>query len=195
MAGRNFGSRSTGYLVGLVVLALSACASSSTHERAPSDEKSESNLDDHTAGVPDDADAKEAPKPVDNVRQSAGDAKRSDDAPPNQGDDVHAVLQLTVDDTELDQYLKLGEPGRFPLKIAGSAVPQGIELVKATKPVVVTSPPSSKKDPVLVVTEIDIKGTDATVSYRYDVEGIHGTAYLKKTPHGWELTRSRIVEH
>ena len=81
-------------------------------------------------------------------------------------------MQLTVDDAELDQYLKLGEPGRFPLKIAGSAVPQNIELVKATKPVVVSSPPSSKKDAVLVITYIAIKGNDATVSYRYDIEGI-----------------------
>ena len=74
-------------------------------------------------------------------------------------------------------------------------MPQNVELMKATKPVVVTTPPSSKKDAVLVFTDIDIKGNDATVSYRYDVEGIRGTAYLKKTPHGWELTRSRIVEH
>ncbi len=71
-------------------------------------------------------------------------------------------------------------------------MPQNIELVKATKPVVVSSPPSSKKDAVLVITDIAIKGNDATVSYRYDIEGIRGTAYLKKTSHGWELTQSRI---
>jgi hypothetical protein len=81
------------------------------------------------------------------------------------------------------------------LKVAGSAVPQGIELIKATKPVVITTPPSNKKDAVLVITDVKIEGSDATVSYRYDVEGIRGTAYLKKTPHGWELKSSRIVEH
>jgi hypothetical protein len=190
MAARTRGSRS-GFVLGWTALALASCATSGGHERTPADEKDYGNLDDHAGEVP----AKDAPKPLDNVRQSAGDAKRSDAAPPSQGDDVHAILQLTVDDTELDQYLKLGEPGRFPLKIAGSAVPQGVELIKATKPVVITSPPSNKKDAVLLVTDIDIKGTDATVSYRYDIEGIRGTAYLKKTPHGWELTRSRIVEH
>jgi hypothetical protein len=194
MASRNFGSRS-GYLVGLAIFALSACATSQSHEKAPASDASESSdkTDDERTGEAPETDA--PPKPVDNVRQSAGDAKRSDATPASEGDDVHAVLQLTVDDTELDQYLKLGQPGRFPLKIAGSAVPPNIELVKATKPVVVSQPPASKKDAVLVITDIEIKGSDATVSYRYDVEGIRGTAYLKKSPHGWELTRSRIVEH
>jgi hypothetical protein len=197
MAGRKrIGSQSLGLSFGLVALALllGACATASNaHEKSPADESEHerSSSRDDTGDEP----SKPAPSSKSNVRESAGDAKRDDAAPPSQGDDTHAVLQLTVDDTELDQYLKLGEPGRFPLKIAGSAVPQNIELIKSTKPVVVTSPPSSKKDAVLVITEIDIKGTDATVSYRYDIEGIRGTAYLKKTAHGWELTRSRIVEH
>jgi hypothetical protein len=192
MAGRYLrDSRSIGISSGFLALFVAACATSSTHEKSPADESKYENLDDHSAEV----DEKPAPKPVDNTRQSAGDAKRSEEATPQQGDDIHAILQLTVEDAELDQYLKLGEPGRFPLKIAGSAVPQNIELTKATKPVVVTTPPSSKKDAVLVFTQIDITGTDASVSYRYDIEGIRGTAYLKKTPHGWELTRSRIVEH
>lgn len=183
-----------GFAIALAVAGFAACATSSSHQKSPASESSESS-DNDRAYEDTDSDAKPTPRPANTVRESAGDAKRSDAAPANQGDDVHAVLQLTVDDQELDQYLKLGEPGRFPLKIAGSAVPQNIELIKATKPVVVTSPPSSKKDAVLVVTDIDIKGNDATVSYRYDVEGIRGTAYLKKSPHGWELTRSRIVEH
>jgi hypothetical protein len=180
-------------LIGLLALTLGACAtSSSKHEKSPVDESSQESRSDESGG--DDAE-KPAPSTKSNVRESAGDAKGTEAKPAGQGDDVHAVLQLAVDDAELDPYLKLGEPGRFPLKIAGSAVPQNVELIKATKPVVVTTPPASKKDAVLVITEIDIKGTEATVSYRYDVEGIRGTAYLKKTPHGWELSRSRIVEH
>jgi len=193
MAAKLVHSLSKGCLVvGLVAL---GCASSGGHHAKAADEESaEHATDDHSADVGDEA-PKPAPKPVNNERQAAGDAKRDDEAPAKQGDDVQAVLQLTVDDGELDQYLKLGEPGRFPLKIAGSAVPQNVELVKATKPVVVTTAPSDKKQAVLVITAIDIQGNEASVSYRYDVEGIRGTAYLKKTPHGWELTRSRIVEH
>jgi hypothetical protein len=190
MARRNSDSRPSGIWIALAFGAL-ACATSGGKERTPADESSYGNLDDRTGEVP----AKDEPKPLDNVREPAGDAKRADAKPPSEGDDVKAVLQLTVEDSELDQYLKLGEPGRFPLKLAGSSVPQNIELVKATKPVVITTPPADKKDAVLVITALEIQGSDATVSYRYDIEGIRGTAYLKKTPHGWELKRSRIVEH
>jgi hypothetical protein len=48
---------------------------------------------------------------------------------------------------------------------------------------------------VLVISEIEIKGDKATVRYRYDVEGVRGTVTLSKTPHGWELKNSRVVEH
>src|SRR5690349_12237801 len=34
--------------------------------------------------------------------------------------DQQAILQLVIDDPELDPFLKLGEPGRFPLKMSGS---------------------------------------------------------------------------
>src|SRR5262249_52560573 len=137
-------SRSKGIFFGFA-LALAACATSGQHEHehSPADESASPPADDQGDDQPP---PKANNKPLDNVRQSAGDAKGTEATPANQGDDTHAILQLTVDDTELDQYLKLGEPGRFPLKIAGSAVPQNIELIKATKPVVVSSPPASKKD-------------------------------------------------
>jgi hypothetical protein len=109
--------------------------------------------------------------------------------------DQQAILQLVIEDPELDPYLKLGEPGRFPLKLSGSAVPRGIELVKSTKPVVLVDAPKDKTDPVLVITSMEVDGKSASVSYRYDVEGIRGTATLKKGEQGWELTRSRVVEH
>jgi hypothetical protein len=100
-----------------------------------------------------------------------------------------------IDDPELDSHLHLGEPGRFPLKIAGEKLPSGLKLVKATEPVKVSEPPQSKKDAVLVFTEIDIQGDKATVRYRYDVEGIRATVTLAKSSHGWELKNSRLVEH
>jgi hypothetical protein len=55
--------------------------------------------------------------------------------------------------------------------------------------------PKDKKDPVLVITSVESDGKTATVSYRYDAEGIRGTASLKKGQFGWELTRSRVIEH
>jgi hypothetical protein len=116
-------------------------------------------------------------------------------AGPASDDDINAILQLVVDDPELDKHLNLGQPGRFPLQIAGDNLPGSLKLVKATEPVKVVGPPKSKNDAVLVLTEIDIKGDKASVRYRYDVEGIRGTVTLSKSSHGWELKNSRLVEH
>jgi hypothetical protein len=129
------------------------------------------------------------------AQPAAGEEQKAPSGAPASEQDVSAILQLVVDDPELDSHLHLGEPGRFPLKIAGEGLPAGLKLVKATEQVVVAEPPKSKKDAVLVFTEIDVRGERATVRYRYDVEGIRATVTLAKTPHGWELRNSRLVEH
>ena len=126
---------------------------------------------------------------------AAPDEKTAPSAGPASEEDVNAILQLVVDDPELDKHLNLGEPGRFPLQISGDNLPGSLKIVKATEPVKVVGPPKSKKDPVLVLTEMDIKGDKATVRYRYDVEGIRATVTLSKSSHGWELKNSRLVEH
>ena len=120
--------------------------------------------------------------------------KAAPDAPASE-QDVADILQLVVDDPELDRYLHLGEPGRFPLQLAGERLPSGLKLIKATEPVKIVGAPKSKKDAVLVVTEIDVQGDRATVRYRYDIESIRGNVSLAKTAHGWELKNSRLVEH
>ena len=100
-----------------------------------------------------------------------------------------------INDPELDQYLHLGEPGRFPLQLSGERLPSGLKLVKSTEPVKIVDAPKSKKDAVLVITEIDVQGDKASVRYRYDIEGIRGNVSLSKKAHGWELKNSRLVEH
>src|SRR3954452_20044608 len=45
---------------------------------------------------------------------------------PASDEDVTAILQLVVNDPELDNYLHLGEPGRFPLQLAGERLPSGL---------------------------------------------------------------------
>jgi hypothetical protein len=114
---------------------------------------------------------------------------------PVSDEDVTAILQLVVNDPELDNYLHLGEPGRFPLQLAGERLPSGLKLIKSTEPVKIVDGPKSKKDAVLVVTEIDVQGDRATVRYRYDIESIRGNVTLAKAAHGWELKNSRLVEH
>ena len=106
-------------------------------------------------------------------------------------DDLKTVLQLVLDDEELGPYLKLEEPGRFPLQVAGE-LPSGVELVKNTEPVKLVTGPKDAKDPVLVFTSVDVGPNKGTVKYRYDVERVRGAAFLKKVEGRWELTRSRI---
>ena len=101
-------------------------------------------------------------------------------------------MQLVLDDETLDPFLHLDQPGRFPLAISGPNLPDG--LTKSSKPVKLVAKPGSKKDPVLVFTEIDVKGKHATIRFRYDIEGIQGSAVLDKRDHGWELTRSKVIE-
>ena len=48
---------------------------------------------------------------------------------------------------------------------------------------------------MLVITDVEIGAKHASVSYRYAIEGIKGTTTLDKGPRGWEILRSRIVEH
>jgi hypothetical protein len=127
---------------------------------------------------------------------SAAD-KRSTSAPASD-EDVTAILQLVVDDPELDNHLHLGTAGRFPLQMSGERLPSGLKLVKATEPVKIVDAPKSKKDAVLVITEIDVQGDKATVRYRYDIENIRATVTLAKSGGAggrWELKNSRLVEH
>jgi hypothetical protein len=138
----------------------------------------------------------------DEPKASEGDASQGDapaDKPassaPASDEDVTAILQLVVNDPELDNYLHLGEPGRFPLQLAGEHLPSGLKLIKSTEPVKIVDGPKSKKDAVLVITEIDVQGDRATVRYRYDIESIRGNVTLAKAAHGWELKNSRLVEH
>jgi len=108
-------------------------------------------------------------------------------------DDVRTVLQLVIDDDSLDPFLHLDQPGRFPLAVSGPNLPDG--LTKSTKPVKIVEGTGSKKEPVLAFTKIEVEGKHATVQYRYDIEGVRGSATLDKKEHGWELTRSKVVEH
>jgi hypothetical protein len=166
-----------------VCVFLIACGSSTPAESP--DDSSESDTE-SSESVPS--------SPNDKAAESEGASAKASDEPASEaaGDDVKAVLQLVLDDESLDPHLKLTETGRFPLKIAGPGLPEG--LIKATKPVVIVAEPSDKKEAVLVFTEIDVKGKEATVRYRYDVEKMKGSAVLKKGPYGWELVRSRQTE-
>ena len=142
------------------------------------------------------AETEAAKSESDDAPSKAAPAKEAaaDEASPQAAEGLDVILQRVIEDEELDKVLHLDKPGRFPFKVAGKDLPSGLSLTKGTKPVSVVSEPSGKKEPVLVFTSIEISGKDAVVAYRWDVEGIKGTARLTKGPQGWELTSSRLVE-
>jgi hypothetical protein len=109
-------------------------------------------------------------------------------------EDVRVVLQLVIDDEALTPYLHLEEPSRFPVRISGAALPPGVQLEKAGKPVEVVGGEDSKEKPVLVFTTVEVKGDSATVRYRYDIEGVRGSATLARRDGRWELVNSRVTE-
>jgi hypothetical protein len=187
-----------GIWMGLVMI---ACGGSATPQpEAPDDsaqasehEDKKSSSDSKSGDESKGDDAKSDDAKSDGVKTTGAPA--SEDPTKSSGDVVQTVLQLVIEDPELDKYLRLGEPGRFPLKIAGKDVPATVSLTKAGQPVKILQSEPVKKDAALVITKIDIAPPDATVGYRFDIEGVVGTAHLKKLSYGWELKSSRIVEH
>jgi hypothetical protein len=170
----------------LTVVVVVACGGGS---KAPATEEDAKASDEPATSEP--AEKKESDAPPSDKSESSNDSSSSGgEASP---DDRKAVLQLVIDDEELGKYLRVTEPGRFPLKVSGSDIPSG--LVKATKPIEIVGEPSSPKAPVLVINAVEVGAKKASVSYQYGAEGIKGTTTLEKGPRGWEILRSRIVEH
>jgi len=115
---------------------------------------------------------------------------------PASADDLRGVLQAVIDDEALTNYLHLEQRNRFPLHISGRGLPKDLQLTKMTKPVVIDDEGSrDAKKPVLVFTEIEIKGAEATVRFRYDIEGVRGTTTLNKPYGQWAVKQSHVAEH
>jgi hypothetical protein len=111
-------------------------------------------------------------------------------------EELTKILQLVLDDEALQPYLHLEEPERMPLKVHGDVLPPGLSLTMARKPVqyVDSSVVEDKKKAVLVFTSIEVKGERVTVSFRYDIEKVRGSATVAKSDGRWQLEKSRISE-
>lgn len=168
---------------------LGGCAGGTPNAEAPedSDELYEDESIEQTA-------AKESAAPDEEASddEASSDSDGGGAATP---EDMKEILQLVINDEALDPYLHLEEPGRFPLQISGSDIPSGIELVKNTQPVKIVPEPDSKQAPVLVFTSIDANSNVARIKYRYDVEGVRGSATVKKLEGRWQLSNSRVSEY
>ncbi|MGC4093550.1 MAG: hypothetical protein QM756_37760 [Polyangiaceae bacterium] len=167
--------------VGSLMLLL-ACAESAPPKTADAEDASASASQSETPAAKPEAEPASAPA----ASEASGPA-----AP----EDVQAVLQLVLDDDALTPYLHLDRPDRFPVRISGPDLGSGIELTKATKPVVVVPQGENDKKPTIAFTEVKITGDEASVRFRYDVEGVRGSASLKRRDKQWVLVRSRVSEH
>ena len=172
----------------VVCLGLFACGGGAPEANAPdeSDELYEDDAVEQNFAAGDEGDSEEA-RP-----DTSGDAEAGG---PATAEDLQQILQLVINDEALEPYLKLEEPGRFPLQISGDAVPSGVELMKNTQPVKIVPAPDSKDAPVLVFTSIDATSNEARVKYRFDVEGVRGSATVKKLEGRWQLANSRVTEY
>jgi hypothetical protein len=191
-----------GRILGVGLIASAAMACGSGQPAASADDVAQSA--DENAGVNEEAatEGSEAAAGGGDSAARADDSAAADDARSESAsvDDVQAVLQLVIDDDALQPFLKLEEPGRFPLRIAFGAEVQntsGIALTKMTKPVEVvdSSAASDPKQPAILITALNVAGDRARVTYRYKVEGVHGSASLAKAKNGqWELVNSTLTE-
>lgn len=129
----------------------------------------------------------EAPSGEAAAEPSGGDSALSDE-------DIRDALQQVLDDPGLDRYLHLDVRGRLPLKLSGPGLPAKLELIKGSHAVKIVDGPASAKDPVLVFTKIERDGESVRMRYRYDVEGIEGSAVVFRKSGVWTLGSNRLIE-
>jgi hypothetical protein len=143
------------------------------------------------------AETQKEPPPAPPAKQEAAlPAPPSSPSAAASPDDLRGVLQAVIDDDALTPYLHLEQRNRFPLHVSGHGVPKNLQLMKMAKSVIIDDEGSrDAKKPVLVFTEIEIKGAEATVRYRYDIEGVRGTATLNKPYGQWAVKQSHVAEH
>ncbi|MBK7582986.1 MAG: hypothetical protein IPI67_22670 [Myxococcales bacterium] len=126
---------------------------------------------------------------------SAG--KPKEDAPaasePLSKEDLEGVLQQLMNDPELADYLQLKKSGRLPLKVFGEGLPPKLSVTIGSYDLKVVGEPKSKKDPVLVFTKIERDGTSVRLRYRFDAEGVTGSAVVHQSGGVWRLGANRVM--
>jgi hypothetical protein len=111
-----------------------------------------------------------------------------------EGDTLKAAVQALLDDPDLGNYLHLDKPGRLPIKVAGAALPSKLDVHKGGRVVEVVKEPDSPKAAVLVFTRVEQQGNLVRLRYRYDIEGIRGSATVARKDGRWLLTSNRVLE-
>lgn len=138
----------------------------------------------------------EAPAELEPAASEPSDAEPATEATETAlgDDDIASVVGQVLGDPDLDRYLHLDKPGRLPVKISGPGLPAKLDVIKGSYEVKVVDGPKSDKDPVLVFTKIERDGDSVRLRYRYDVEGIRGSAVVLEKDGAWRLGANRVIE-
>lgn len=128
------------------------------------------------------------------VESPAADSESAASSTTLTDDELRDVIEQVLQDPGLDRHLHLDVRGRLPLKISGPGLPAKLEVTKGSYHVKVVDGPKDAKDPVVVFTRIERDGDAVRLRYRFDVEGISGSAVVFRKDGAWTLGSNRVIE-
>lgn len=109
---------------------------------------------------------------------------------------MQEVLQTVLDLPALEGYFHPTQPQRRPLRVLkNNVVAENVQLSKFGEPVQLITPDEArqKETPYFEFTQADLQGSQATVAFRYAVEGIRGKVRLERDG-SWKAVSHEIVE-
>jgi hypothetical protein len=112
-------------------------------------------------------------------------------------EDKKVVLQQCLDLPQLQEYFHTTQPGRLPVLIENNGRIPVLRLSKFGQEVKFLTEDeltAAGKDAFVEFIRFEIAADNATVIYRYSVEGLMVTVLFKKVKGTWTITDSKLVE-
>lgn len=111
-------------------------------------------------------------------------------------EELRQIYQAVLDLEALQKYFHAADaPDRKPLLLLSNATTEGRpELTKFGMPVQYVSKQEAANRPYVELTKSTIGDAEATVEFRYPVEGIRGNVTLKKHNQKWDVVDYALRE-
>ena len=110
--------------------------------------------------------------------------------------DLQPLVKQTLDLPELAQYWHPDKPGRDPLHIVKHpALGDPPKLKMFGDPVVWIDPAGKKNGPSFELTSIEATARRVVIKFRFDAEGVQGSAEFAKRGDRWSLDKHSVAEH
>ncbi len=114
--------------------------------------------------------------------------------PSLQRNSVNMLIQQAIDFDDLQDYLHPEIEGREIVCIAGSVLPDHLELSKHGRPVEIISSPTECDNCIIFLT-FEVENNKAWVVLDYAIEGVRCDLKFELKETGWKLVSSEITEH